>query len=1150
MSILPDNDVYKHQPARIEGELPHLGGEAHVRHPVPAREQSTLESLSSAFRGLGSMTRASTQPSRTTTYAPFSPTSPTFSNNLMLSDDDGGPDEAFYTNRLSLDMSGNEHIIWSGWDRVWWNDQNTPSRLLLLGYRGGIQVWDCTHEQVREVLNLLSPTIGGAVIGAAIIPTPVSSQDDIYSEERPLLGILTSRPDELLIYSLRNHTVLKRHQFTSPQAIQTSDQFIVISTVAPPALHILNSVTLDHLSTISAPHVALPVFALSRRVLAYASGPPPPSTSPTPTPSSTSPSKVQADISMAIEGARKVGVGMWSGVKSLLGENIPRSPSAHPTTLHSPTPMSPPLTGSPRMYSRSAPSESSYSTGSLPRVTISGSGDSRPPVSQGHVTVVDLEPLLSGSQSPRRIVQHHATPGQGVSILSFSSAGNLLAVTGADGIFVRIFEVRPKGRYSKGGPRLTKRDELNELEERDTGSLWHWYDLQRGLTRRRVTNVVWSADSKWITVATVRGTLHIFAINPYGGAPSGASHLLGSGRIANMTQLPKAPISLSPILRIHMPSGVTTSDTQPQAKGVPVTVTFGRPSKPDDDSAVQDIFILNRATGELMLKQCIVRMQSASAIERSMQASISLPNALSNSVAGTGVSALSSMMRGGVGAVLGERGADDLVLGGVEGPAKTWGIVKREREWGEIRKALEPTKVDGITGKKAKSSGSEWLAQAELSTCTRSSKLLSGPIYLSHQFAFYGLIVDWQALLQQHHFNIPSTKINVRREVSVRPIAESGSEGAFLGSGTDDIFGTSSSLDAPLASALKGSLSPTSASQAPIPSFPNAYSGGKSTTWNDPVRRLSRLSDGLGQGLGSLKREIGKVRPSSGSGERRQRLPKSPASPEDSTPGTKLEFDDDALFEADEDLPPGNIEEPTDGANLRPSREDDASRSAESGSGSVPSTVPDMTMLASPDVTGDWPGDGDSFRGEEEDYIQAREEDNRFDDLVVGLMDEEQEERRMIMESATSKKKKQRKKHTIMQTIPVSCQFAPSASRLTAHHRRHWGHGPCLGLLGFSDRALSINRRVHQLVQLSQIKMVHGLTEELDQERRHDDTKRGSYDHYPDVLLVDPLKLVSLQSSLQSKVAQCIGRETGVDVAAMHHKLATHRVKTWAGCSN
>ncbi|CAE6497990.1 unnamed protein product [Rhizoctonia solani] len=1010
MSPLPDDGHIKHQATRIEGELSSRSGEAHVRLPVPAREQSTLESLSSAFRGLGSMTRASTQPSRTTTYASFSPTSPTFSNNLMLSDDDGGPDEAVYGNRLSLDIPGNEHIVWSGWDEVWWNGQSTPSRLLLLGYKGGIQVWDCTHEQVREVLNLLSPSIEGTVIGAAVIPAPVSSQDD-SSEERPLLGILTAQPGQLIIYSLRTHAILKRHTFISPQAIQASDQFIVISTVAPPALHILNSVTFDQLSTISAPHVALPVFSLSRRVLAYASAPPPPSTSPTPTPSSVSPSKVQADISMAIEGARKVGAGMWSGVKSLLGEsNTPRTLSIYSPAVRSPAPMSPPILGSPRIYSRSAPSEASYSTGSpLPRVTVSGTGEPRPTPSQGHVTVVDLEPLLSGQQAPRRIAQHHATPGQAVSVLAFSRPGNLLAVTGADGIFVRIFEVRPKGRYAKGGPRLTKRDELNELEERDTGSLWHWYDLQRGLTRRRVTSVVWSADSKWIAVVTVRGTQHIFAINPYGGLPSGASHLLGSGRIANMTEPPRAPVSLSPVLRIHMSTGITTSDNQPQRKGVPVTATFGRPSKPGRDSAAQDIFVLNRATGELMLKQCVVRMQSAWAIERSMQASMSLPSALSNSVAGTGVSALSSMMRGGVGAVVGETPGDELVLGGVEAMAKTWGTVKREREWGEVRKVVEWAGAEEKAVKKSKSSKSEWLAQAEITTCTCSLKLLPSPIYLSHQFAFFGLFPDWEALLQQSHLNLPATKITVRREVSARPIADSGSEGAFLGSGTDDMFAASSSLDATLATAMTGSISPASKAHQ-IPSFPNAYSGGKSINWNDPVRRLSRFSDGLGHGLGSLKREIGKVRPSSGSAERQAQSPKSPPPAIETTPGITLEFDEDALFEVDEELPPGNIEEPVEGGGLEPSREDDTSRSAESGSGSVPSTVPDMTMLTSPEMAEDWPGDSDSFGGEEEEYIHACAEDDRFNDLVVGYMDEEEEERRVVMESATSMKKKHKKK--------------------------------------------------------------------------------------------------------------------------------------------
>lgn len=62
------------------------------------------------------MTRASTHQSRTTTYASFTPNpiSPLLSNNLMLSDDDGGPDEAFYA-RPSIDIPGHDPVIWSGW---------------------------------------------------------------------------------------------------------------------------------------------------------------------------------------------------------------------------------------------------------------------------------------------------------------------------------------------------------------------------------------------------------------------------------------------------------------------------------------------------------------------------------------------------------------------------------------------------------------------------------------------------------------------------------------------------------------------------------------------------------------------------------------------------------------------------------------------------------------------------------------------------------------------------------------------------------------------------------------------------------------------------------------------------------------------------
>ncbi|KAG9076369.1 hypothetical protein FS749_011877, partial [Ceratobasidium sp. UAMH 11750] len=566
----------------------------------------------------------------------------------------------------------------------------------------------------------------------------------------------------------------------------------------------------------------------------------------------------------------------------------------------------------------------------------------------------------------------------------------MLAVSGSDGVYVRVFEVRPKGHYSNGGPELAAGGDSSTLESRDTGSLWHWYDLQRGVTRRRVTAVVWSADSKWIGVVTVRGTMHVFAVNPYGGPPTGASHLLGSGRVVNMSEPQRAPVSLSSVLRIHSSGTSTPPAGGKPSPGIPVSVAFGRPSRPLRDSGAQDVFVFNHKTGELSLKRCVVRMQPVSTIERGMQgvqASISLPGGSGlSTLSGNGISALSNMMRGAnvantAGASV-DNEAGALILGGAEGAGQTWGAVMRELEWGEVRGLLHKAGVVEQDGKAANAGRSEWLAQAEITTCTRSTKLLSGPIYLSHQFAFMSLCQDWQALLQQAHLNLPAAKIAVRREVSARAIAQTGSDGAFLGSGTEDTFVASSSLDAPLASALSASISPESASQQ-IPSYPNAYSGGRSASWKDPVKRLSHLSDGIGQGLGSFRREIGKV-------ERRVRSPTSPTAP--TVPGIKLEFDDnDALFEADEDLPPREGE-----AGLRASREDDGSRSAESNTGSVPSTVPDMARILTPDL-GDWVGE-EGLGGEEAEYSRAREEDSRFDDLVVGFMDEEEEERRVALE--------------------------------------------------------------------------------------------------------------------------------------------------------
>ncbi|KAG8693443.1 hypothetical protein FRC09_010498, partial [Ceratobasidium sp. 395] len=179
MSTLPHDADIKHQPPRTSGEhAPLVSNDPHVRTPVPAREQSTIESLSAAFRGLGSMARASTQQSRMTTYASPSPSAGYLDSpaptGLGLSDDDGGPEESLYAQLPGDALDGHDAVTWSGWDEVEWGDHSAPRR--------GLQVWDCSTDKVREVLNLLSPTIG-AVLSAAVIPAPAISLDDSLAEE-------------------------------------------------------------------------------------------------------------------------------------------------------------------------------------------------------------------------------------------------------------------------------------------------------------------------------------------------------------------------------------------------------------------------------------------------------------------------------------------------------------------------------------------------------------------------------------------------------------------------------------------------------------------------------------------------------------------------------------------------------------------------------------------------------------------------------------------------------------------------------------------------------------------------------------------------------------------------------------------------------
>ena len=66
------------------------------------------------------------------------------------------------------------------------------------------------------------------------------------------------------------------------------------------------------------------------------------------------------------------------------------------------------------------------------------------------------------------------------------------------------------------------------------------YNLRRGRTPAVVEGITSSDDGRWIAVGTRKRTVHVFAVNPYGGKPDNKSHL--EGRVQNVSELVSSQI--------------------------------------------------------------------------------------------------------------------------------------------------------------------------------------------------------------------------------------------------------------------------------------------------------------------------------------------------------------------------------------------------------------------------------------------------------------------------------------------------------------------------------------------------------------------------------------------------------------------------------
>lgn len=151
-------------------------------------------------------------------------------------------------------------------------------------------------------------------------------------------------------------------------------------------------------------------------------------------------------------------------------------------------------------------SNSSSHSGSSSSLTTVPSTDGTQP---GVVTILDIRhpikdisptsgtPVSVNGNDP--IIAHFLAHTEALYAMSFDPSGMILVTADKRGHDFNVFRIQPHPCGSV------------------LAAVHHLYVLHRGDTSAKVQDIVFSFDSRWIAVSTLRGTTHVFPITPYGG---------------------------------------------------------------------------------------------------------------------------------------------------------------------------------------------------------------------------------------------------------------------------------------------------------------------------------------------------------------------------------------------------------------------------------------------------------------------------------------------------------------------------------------------------------------------------------------------------------------------------------------------------------
>uniref|UniRef100_UPI00358F517D BCAS3 microtubule associated cell migration factor isoform X1 n=1 Tax=Myxine glutinosa TaxID=7769 RepID=UPI00358F517D len=397
---------------------------------------------------------------------------------------------------------GREKVLWVRFDEADINDVgrnslfeqcpgpgDTSPLLLTLGYSNGLQIWSLPESgEAQEVFSIRHGPVRTARLLPA--PLPVLAARDLFTEKRPLLATCDSISSSVGqaycavdVRSLRTGDVVKSIQFKTPIFDILANQRILLvalqeKVAAFDACSFSKKFFITSCFPSSGPNPN--PLALGARWLAYSDNK---LVQRHQSYGGVSGDAVQSYTATVISAAKTIKSGL-----SLFGEAVGRLTSG-------------------RSLSSSSEEEGAIAA---PR---------RQPLTQGVVTITDIERAqgqvqVSNDHEGDAIVAHFpAHDHRPISALAFDASGMLLVTADCQGHDFHVFRILAH-------PLLAAQ-----------AAVRHLYTLHRGDTEAQVQDITMSQDSRWVAVTTLRGTSHVFPINPYGGSPCARTHL--SPRVVN-----------------------------------------------------------------------------------------------------------------------------------------------------------------------------------------------------------------------------------------------------------------------------------------------------------------------------------------------------------------------------------------------------------------------------------------------------------------------------------------------------------------------------------------------------------------------------------------------------------------------------------------